>query len=186
MNHLVIIGSASCASEDLASLDRFRVNTPGPGSAHGELVEPWDFMLIGLDAVDKFPGEVKYFVTYHVEDIPESINRRKALGGNCDFKIISHETKPGVDIVHPHEAPSGSSALMGVLAGIKLGYQRMILAGCPLTGKNPKGGSYDNFQKGWQAHLDQYAGKVRSMSGWTKEFLGSPTEEWLSNGNADH
>lgn len=134
-------------------------------------------MLIGLDSVDKFSGEAKYFATYHPQDIPKSIERRKEFGGNCDFKIISHEIKPGVDIVLPYQQHSGSSALLGVLSAIKFGYRRIILVGCPLI--DVEGKKYANFQKGWQQYLDLYVGKVRSLSGWTKDFLGYPTEAWL-------
>lgn len=45
------------------------------------------------------------------------------------------------------------------------GYDEVVLAGCPLTG------SYAYFRSGWEVYAEHLAGRVRSMSGWTKEFL---------------
>jgi hypothetical protein len=194
MKPLIIIGSAPCVGEDLAVLDQLMIIlrqaqderndwAHHERSAHPEPVEGCIYMLIGLDSVDKFLGPVQYLVTFHPDDLPACLQRRAAAGGNTDYKVISHldrekhqpgVTYPLVDIVHPYEPPTGSSSLLGVLYAIKLGYQRIILAGCPLDVK-----PYITFQKGWQAHLDKYVGKVRSLSGWTREFLGYPTEEWL-------
>ena len=167
MNILVIVGAAPCIAEDLAVLVAVQ-------ESKYVLTRSYDYMLIGMDSVDKYLGEVKYFATYHPADIPESLNRRKEAGGNCDFRTISHIASEGVEIIHSYQAPSGSSTLLGVLAAIKMGYQRIILAGCPLEDEK-----YKNFQQGWQAHLDEYVSRVRSLSGWTRLFLGCPTEEWL-------
>ena len=146
------------------------------------------FMLIGLDAVEKYLGHADYFATYHTSDIEPAFERRKAAGGNTDYMIIAHQQhieKPTgrelVDLIIPCEPPSGSSALLGVLAGIKLGYQKIIVCGCPLIGRNDKQYDYANFQKGWTAKLAMIKEKTRSMSGWTQELLGAPTEEWINN-----
>lgn len=157
---LIIIGSAPCVGADLAAI-------PTQAAA--------DYMLIGLDSMDKYPGRAAYMATLHPDEIPECLQRRSQAGGNIDFReIIAHEEAPGVTMIVPHTPPSGSSALLGVLAAIQIGYRRIILAGCPLQDQK-----YQEFHPGWQAHLARYIGKVRSMSGWTKDFLGYPTEEWL-------
>ena len=165
-NDLIIMGSAPCLEDDLSKIPQ----------------GTWGYMAIGLDAVDRYSGRIEYMATYHPADITEARFKRARARGNTTYKVISHEQKDGVDIVHPYKAPSGSSALLGVLAGIKLGYQKIILCGCPLEDekKDGKNKNYQQFRKGWQAHLDEYIGKVRSMSGWTREFLGYPTDEWLA------
>jgi len=157
---LIIIGSAPCFGADLLKI----LNK----------VWGWDYMAIGLDAIDKHPGRIEYMATYHPLDIKEALSRRAKAGGNTDYKVISHQPGENIDIVYPYKAPSGSSALFGALAGIKLGYDKIILCGCPMDG------AYEQFRQGWQAHLDEYVGKVRSMSGWTKNFLGEPAGEWLA------
>ena len=157
---LIIIGSAPCFGDDLLKV----LNK----------VWGWDYMAIGLDAIDKHLGHIGFMATYHPDDIKPAFSKREHVNGNTDYQVISHVEKEGVDIVYPYKAPSGSSALLGVLAGIKLGYDKIILCGCPMDG------AYEQFRQGWQAHLDEYVGKVRSMSGWTKNFLGEPTGEWLA------
>jgi hypothetical protein len=165
VNRLIIIGSAPDVLIDIAGVPR---------------ALSYDFMAIGLDAVDKYRGPILYCATYHPVEIPEILKRREQAGGNLDYKIISMETRPGVDIVEPFRPPSGSSSLLGTLAAIRMGYRRIILCGCPLTGKNAAGGTYETFRNGWEARANEFAGRVRSMSGWTREFLGAPMEEWLN------
>jgi hypothetical protein len=163
--NLLIVGSANCAREDVAGVP------PHFG----------DVMLVGMDAVDKFPGSrrVDYVVTNHPEDIAEAHRRRNAICGNTDYRVVSWHRAPGVDIVESHPLPSGSSALTGALAGLRLGYERIILAGCPLTGNAPEGNPYEAFRPGWIARQNEIAGRVRSMSGWTRECLGEPPWWWL-------
>lgn len=186
MQTLIIIGSAPCIGEDLAALEQLMIGRAGHDeSDHPACLEECDYMLIGLDSVDKYLGPVQYLCTFHPDDIPACLQRRSAAGGNTDYQVIAHKAceehhpdikYPGVDIIHPYEPPTGSSSLLGVLAAVKFGYQRIILAGCPLDVI-----PYITFQRGWEAHLDRYVGKVRSLSGWTRNFLGYPTKEWLDD-----
>ncbi len=57
-----------------------------------------------------------------------------------------------------------------------MGYKRIILCGCPLTGNAPEGNPYDDFRPGWIENKAELVGRVTSMSGWTKELLGSPPD----------
>lgn len=174
-NILIITGAAPCVIDDLTALAN------GDTMPHHVPVSPMaDFMVIGLDAVDKYPWRIKYVATYHPDEIPQIRKRRELAGGNTDYLMISQAPGPGVDIVEPYRSPSGSSSLLGVLAALRMGYRRIILCGCPLIGKNDKGGKYETFQAGWQAVSKELSGRVRSMSGWTAGFLGMPTEEWLN------
>lgn len=158
---LLILGSAPCLEDDLARIP-----------AHGT----WDVMAVGLDAVDRCALPLKYIATNHPEDI-EPIRLRRALaGGNLDYKLVSYKRGPGVDIVQPLGPISGSSAILAALAGITLGYGKIVLAGCPLTGNAPEGNPYEAFRPGWEAEKGRVRGRVTSMSGWTREFLGGPEE----------
>lgn len=165
MTNLVLIGCAPCLREDLANLPAIQA----------------DYMAIGLDAVDKYYGEIRYIATNHKEDIPTiqrlMQERHESCGGNHEYLIIAPEKWQGVDIVETYRPPSGSSALTGALAAIRLGYERIILCGCPLTGNAPEGNPYEAFRPGWEAKKDELIGKVKSMSGWTRELLGGP-EDW--------
>lgn len=166
---LVLVGAAPCVVDDLLRL---------PAIPQGI-----DYMAIGLDAANKLNKPFKCVVSYEPFDLPEFFARRKAMGFPERTPTYSQEAfKDYVDHVYPElqfTGPdklgySGSSALLGVKIGFKLGYQKMILCGCPLDL-----GKYQKFQTGWLFVRDLVADRVRSMSGWTRELLGSPTEDWL-------
>lgn len=175
-NTLIIIGSAPCAQEDVTAALSLR-------DASQAAWQSFDFMAIGLDAVGLFSLPLKYVATNHPEDIPDIRKRREMINANLDYQIISYREHKGVDIVQHVGSISGSSALLGALAGITLGYKKIILCGCPLTGPavTPKCNPYEIFRPGWEAEKEKVMGKVKSMSGWTKDFLGEPTEERLKN-----
>jgi len=162
---LIILGSAPCLMDDLDAM-------------------PWiclyDYMAIGLDAVDRYPAGLKYVATFHPAEITDIRKRREVYGGNTDYKVISHEPQNTDIVIEDWWKPSGSSALLGVQAAIRLGYDRIILCGCPLQGKDRHGGDYHTmFSKGWNDRIKEIKDHVRSMSGWTRELLGVPTEEWI-------
>jgi len=165
-NRLIITGAAPDVLVDIAAVPR---------------VCEYDLMAIGPDAADKYGWPIKYVATYHPEDLPEIRRRRERRGGNTDYRVVSHKPGEGIDIVGPHHKPSGSSALLGALTAIRLGYDRIVLAGCPMTGKNAKGRNYGDYRRGWETSLEELGGRVRSMSGWTAELLGRPTDEWILN-----
>jgi hypothetical protein len=91
--------------------------------------------------------------------------------------------------------PYGSSTLYGVMLAMKLGYQKVIVAGSPLLGRqrvpwpdeepnhqntlsvHPYG--YAAYRGGWLSEQPVIMDRVRSVSGWTMELLGEPTVEWL-------
>lgn len=163
---VVLIGRADCWKQDL---EEFKI-----------LCQEFDVMAIGLDC--SYDGYVKYFATYHIKDLPEYIRRRNLAGVNTDFLVVGHklDKKEKVDIIEPHVAPSGSSALLGTLAAIRIGYDKIILCGCPLIGASHNGFQpYNVFQKGWSKKYESVKNYTKSMSGWTMELLGKPDLEWL-------
>lgn len=83
----------------------------------------------------------------------------------------------------------GTSSLLAVMVGLALGYTRIVLAGVPLDGN---GHFYDppdmkipvfssDFLKGeWlQASKNYFDGRVRSLSGRTREWFGEPDDNWM-------
>ena len=135
MNPLVIIGSAPGVARDLAGI---------PGH------EAYDHMAVGLSSLDKYGGNILYIANNHPENIPAirriMQERHEACGGNWQYKMIGPAAAPGVDIVEPYRPPTGSSAITGALAAIRMGYRKIILAGCPLTGNAPAGNPYEEFR----------------------------------------
>ncbi len=172
---LILVGAAPCVADDLARLP--------------VILQGVDYMAIGLDAANKLNKQFKCVVSYEPFDLPQFFDRRAKMGFPGKIPTYSQEPyKDYVDYVYPElqfTGPdqlgySGSSSLLGVKIGFKLGYQKMILCGCPLDAEQ-----YRKFQTGWLFVRDLIADRVRSMSGWTRELLGSPTEEWLQSDASD-
>lgn len=154
------MGSAPCLQDDLAAIKNH---------------ELYDFLAVGLDCADKYLGRIEHAVSYHPKEFPEFHLRRANSGGNLDYETHTHCM---VELGHrmwPFFAPSGSSAMLGVEVGIGLGYKKIIVAGVLLTD-----GEYKRFQEGWRIRFDAIKEKVRAMSGYPRELLGEPTEEWLN------
>lgn len=173
MKPVVLIGRADCWKDDF---ERFK-----------SICNDFDVMAIGLNCL--YDGKIKYFVTYHSVDIQQYKNNRPG-----DYLVICHEEGKydNVDIVVEmndkkklKKGFSGSSALLAVIAAIRLEYKKVILCGCPMEGPHKKEGRkdfppYSHFQKGWAIRKEEIEGYAKSMSGWTKDFLGEPTIEWLN------
>lgn len=86
-------------------------------------------------------------------------------------------------------AKGGTSSLLAVYVGLALGFNRIVLAGVPL---DQSGHFYDpasekiqvfgsDFLKTeWMKSINEdFKGRVRSLSGRTKEWMGEPDSEWL-------
>lgn len=114
-------------------------------------------------------------------------NGRKGLAdGKIPFRFVSYQHVSG-------EASPGSGGF-AVKVALGDGFERVIICGMPMVSKgghyrrkgetwrDTRGGISDpaSFQKGWNAYKEHFAGRVRSMSGWTAELLGEPTKSWLS------
>ena len=91
----------------------------------------------------------------------------------------------------PRHWRNGSSGLFAVEIGLLLGYDKIVLAGCPLdhsgycwdAGDWPVNGLGwttavpESTKAIWRERAQVWNGRVASLSGWTRELLGEPT--WL-------
>ena len=154
----------------------------------------FDYMAIGVDCSDRVLFDIQHAASYHPEEFNLFHSRRARMKGNLNYKTHSHQNgvdiktkeKILVDYIWPliEKSPySGSSAFLGAQAAVGMGYEKIILCGCPMEGSNlqkPKSNVYNVFQKGWMKYAPKILGdKVKSVSGWTKQFLGEPTQKWL-------
>lgn len=149
-------------------------------------------------SIAKYDGRITHACTLHSEKLRYWQDARRDAGFNTNYRTIAIE-KPAVkdpdgpkidvelDYRWPHTG-SGSTGLYGVrVALLLLKCERVVLAGVPMT---PGASNFVThkpwdaalvFRAAWVSALPHLNGKVRSMSGWTREILGFPTPKWLGN-----
>ncbi len=138
------------------------------------------------DAAVHILGDVKHLASLHYE----MMAGWKILLKAQDRKIQSHalQAADGVDIAWPIGYKAGTSTMLGVLVALGLGYDRVVLAGAPMSNHGhyydpPEGGSNFNdvaikFDWEW-ANREIFKDRVRSVSGSSCIWIGRPSEEWL-------
>jgi hypothetical protein len=174
--NLVICGDAACVWDDL---ERF-----GCRSGNGVAKDGWEFMTVNA-IVSVFAGKVE-----HAYSNVAWVVRRHMRARRDDYRDefgpprYCHSRTEGTDYVWPWHG-EGTSGLGAICTAIALGYDRVVLAGMPLE-NGPHNGEppwrVTRFTREVEPnclHWDRainllFAGKVKSMSGRTKEWLGEP------------
>jgi hypothetical protein len=186
---LVIVGDARGVWEDLEAFGCRVDDHRGKVAKAG-----YDFMTVNK-AVETFPGDVEHAYSNSADCLKRFIPARRDEYAR-EFKGPAH--------VHAlYEAPDvicwpwhgrGTSALGATLAGIALGYERIVLAGIPLddgphngephwrktafaTSEAAGGQRTGRESHWWAAKQICFDDRVRSMSGRTREWLGD-AREW--------
>jgi hypothetical protein len=176
----LVLGGAACVHEDIAA---------------AQALWQYDIIVAVKDIGITWP-HVDYWVTYHPERLPKELAQRRAAGLHDPGQIWAYKVpiKSGIDL--PIKALStsrgGSSGLLGTEVAL-LFAAKAVLCGIPLDPKQPhyrrprKGGwpPGNVYRLAWKEVYPKLKGRVRSMSGWTQELLGAPTEEWLREDAAD-
>lgn len=164
----------------------------------------WDGVVACNDAIPWWPHELTAGVSLHCRyfDIAEGrrwrVRRLKAGYPDAEH-WFGHEQarrqKPPpyvkfTNYLFPGTQHSGSSGLFACkVALVDLGFDNAVLCGIPMTptphmpgtthedtpweaatGKHGNGG----FRAQWPTVPDEYLARMRSMSGWTRQFLGAP------------
>lgn len=177
--NLLIVGSARCVWDDLA-----RVGASAKGY--------YEVMAIN-DIIMHLNLPIRHAVSNDNKWLPKWIAARRPYYReqmDCKQPIMTHSNKPGPGIDHAWPLPgTGTSGLTAVQVGVALGYDSIILAGIPMDGTDhyydPLKGhplfydshnyGTDNQLKYWKrAKTDYFEGKVKSLSGNTKDLLGAP------------
>ena len=147
---------------------------------------PWkgEIMVVN-DVGQHLHDRVRHWVTLHPEYMPGWMAfRRGHLYGSGD-QPMTHgaKAKPGIDVLWNMTQLGGTSGLFACLVALLLGYDEITLCGIPMTGSGhyfdpPWYGSEfadRPTQSVWKwAALNVFEGKVKSLSGWTKQLLGAP------------
>ena len=142
-----------------------------------------------------WPGKFDVWVTLHPEFMDQYESERAQLGYPSGYEIVAplasevgmHGKKGNVSrrVTYRYPGMTSSSSSGGYAAKVALddGHDRVILAGVPMSNENhfTRGKPWlqrDSFIRGFEKQLPFITGKVKSLSGWTMEQLGSPTREW--------
>jgi hypothetical protein len=153
-----------------------------------------DMDVMGVkDTIVHFPDPIHHAFSQHVDQLVHLVairNMRNPSTRRQTNEIMSHtsnDTKHSS--VHAWNLPGhGTSSLGAVYVGLALGYRRVVLAGCPLDDEghyyDPEGvkthfiariPDRDNGPRFWEhAAKHVFKGKVKSLSGRTKDLLGAP------------
>ena len=141
-------------------------------------------IFAGNDMIEKFPDYIDHAVTLHPDKLQLWLPRRRAAGFNVPDKVWAHREYAGA-VTDWTRDWAGSTGLFCAKVARELGFVHIILCGVPMTEeashfiRNEPWHHANGFIRGWNAHLEELRPYVRSYSGWTKEQLGEPTEQWL-------
>lgn len=170
----LVLGGANTLHEDSAlALDLF-------GQAP-------DLVIASNHAARDEPGQLDHWATMHPDLLPHWIAQRRAAERPeaGQLWVPRHRLHKAPEGVRTIESWGGSSGLLCVAVALEVGAERVILAGVPML----KTARHYDDEKHWlearqywpawerQAHLMR--GRVKSLSGWTRELLGAPTAEWI-------
>lgn len=166
MTPWLIIGSAACVWDDLAAW--------GDRPARAIAVN----RMIGA-----YKGRLWAGATLHPELAAEF---RASRPGK--WPLFAPKEASGVTRIHPkRDQWNGTSVLYAVRIALAHGAERVAVAGAPLD----EGPHFDHdgtlrphltqYRLSWSRYTDELGGRVRSLSGWTRDLLGHPLDGgWLN------
>jgi len=161
----------------------------------------WDLIAVN-GAGFLYEEPIDLWVSVHGNHLVKWVRKRHDLGYDMDFAAYGnfgrYENIPDGITAWNKPHGNGSSGLFAVLVALELGYERLVLCGVPLEGQrrygygNPNDKSepdenglvtgdtdYKHYRTGWYKRRGALEEHVRSMGGWTAEYLGEPTDEWV-------
>lgn len=174
MRVALVVGSARGVWEDLRAASALFVERP---------------VTLAVNAMVAFlPRVIDHAVSHHGQALVHLLGYRRCVVGLSpearEGPVVTHSTQAaaGVDRVWP-EFKAGDSSLLAARIALALGCARVILAGVPLDASgrihdDPAAGApfdYGHlYRPVWEATRAELAGRVVSMSGFTRELLGAP------------
>jgi len=167
---LLILGGGRCVWQDLAR------------------AAPWSGDVMAINEIGQhYAGRLRHWVTLHPEYMPGWLAWRlgHCMGEGARPETHSSRGEAGIDRVWPALASrSGTGGLAAPIVGLMLGYAPVVLGGVPMDDSghyfDPPGHKTPEFGDGavraeWRQAIDVvFAGRVTSLSGNTRAWLGAP------------
>lgn len=156
----------------------------------------FDYVVACNDVGTIWPGRLDAWVTLHPEKMAGWREQRREKGLPDAKRYLVHgdyvpDWMELVEFRFPGQDNSGSSGLFAAkVALIDLGADRAVLAGIPLVRSShffdaAQWEAAGGYREVWERLRPEYRDRIRSMSGWTAHFFGTPTTEWLATGSTD-
>lgn len=145
-------------------------------------------LIIGCNhAARDHPGPLDHWVTMHPDLFPLWLGqrRRRNLPDPGRFWHARHRPVPAQIESTAIESWGGSSGMLCIAVALELKCDRVVLAGVPMHKKfhhfdDPRPWQEARaYRQAWEARAPMLRGRVKSMSGWTRDLLGEPEGEWL-------
>lgn len=175
MKSCLVLGDARTVREDAS--EAFKLFTPDAIFACNNIGIHWE-------------GDVEVWTSLHPGPCHDwvgmaaAIEQRLAAGRNKP-EIWGHQCRGGIE--NRSSDWGGSTGLLAVKVAREKGYDRIVLAGVPMSPElghfyepRRQWGSARRFHGAWRRHLSMLKPFVRSCSGWTREMFGAPDESWLA------
>lgn len=169
----LVVGDAACVDADV--------------EAALALFEP-DAVAATNNMIIRWPQRLDYAVTLHPDACPnwvgiqKAIRQRREAGLNTP-ETWAHKAHPGVDRFTKDWR--GSTGLLAVKVLREEGFERIVLAGVPMSASEAHFYSSERwrtanaYHKGWLDHRSELSPYIRSMSGWTRTMFGEATRQWI-------
>lgn len=174
--NVVVCGDAGCIWDDL---EHFSCRSGNAVAKPG-----WHFLTVNR-LIEVFPGKVEHAYSNVSKVLMRHVAGRRDEYA-CEFGTAryTHSRTIGTDWVWPWHG-GGTSGLGAILTALALGYDRVVLAGMALTNMHHNGEppwrrtrfttEVEDSDEHWKAAISlAFGGRVRSLSGRTKEWLGGP------------
>jgi len=169
---LLIMGIAACLWDDLARYDHLHIG---------------DRLAVN-EAMIHYPDRLDHGVSLHADQMYGLAFKQYYHGARKGWPVIqTHAHIPNHAVTHvwPLTRDGGTTGLFATFVGLLMGYDRIILAGSPIDDSPTFYCSYPyhpDLSYGRQAIHDEwqraiqgcFGGKVKSLSGNTKLWLGEP------------
>lgn len=154
---------------------------------YGQVRPSWTGTVAAVNDVGQhLHDRLAHWMTLHPEYLPgwRAYRCGHCYGEGVPPQCHAPRSGPGVDCVWPLGQAGETSGLFACFVGLMLGYERILLAGIPATDEvhyfDPpwqRGSGYDaaiTFGVWTWARDHVFAGRVRSLSGKTRDWLGEP------------